>query len=160
MVLSSCICQLVQITNLLNEISFNIPISYIYDDNLGLLFWESNSIQEKHSKHIDICYHYIKDLIEDKQVKPYHIDRKNKYSKSICFCFYHLIANVLSKGECCKALCLVSIQPTISSSNQVVDVKIFIQVKILLILLFFYYYSFFFSSSLKYILLTKSQPYL
>ncbi len=33
-------------------------------------------MQEKHSKHIGICYHYIRDLIEDEQIKLYHIDRK------------------------------------------------------------------------------------
>ena len=27
---------------------------------------KSNFIQEKYSKHIDICYYYIRDLIEDK----------------------------------------------------------------------------------------------
>ena len=62
--------------NLFNKISFNIPTPHIYDNNLGSLFWESNFIQEKCFKHIDICYHYIRDLIEDEQVKPYHIDRK------------------------------------------------------------------------------------
>ena len=62
--------------SLLNEIGFNIPTSHIYGNNLGLLFWGSSSIQEKHSKHIDVHYHYIRDLIEDEQVKPYHIDRK------------------------------------------------------------------------------------
>ena len=73
---SDCSCQLVWIRNLLNEVSFNVPIPYIYGDNLGLLFWGSNSIQEKYSKHIDIYYHYIRDLIEDEQIKLYHIDGK------------------------------------------------------------------------------------
>ena len=39
--------------NLLNKVGFDIPITYLYDDNLGSLFWGSNSIQEKCSKHID-----------------------------------------------------------------------------------------------------------
>jgi len=47
-----------------NEVSFNISTPHIYGDNLGSLFWGSNPTQEKHSKHIDICYHYIRDLIE------------------------------------------------------------------------------------------------
>jgi len=29
-----------------------------------------------HSKHIDICYYYIRDLIEDEQIKPYYINGK------------------------------------------------------------------------------------
>jgi len=62
--------------NLLNEVSFNVPTSHIYSDNLSSLFWKSNPIQEKCSKYIDICYHYIRDLIEDEQIKLYHIYRK------------------------------------------------------------------------------------
>ena len=76
MALSDCGCQLVWMRNLLNKIGFNVPISYTYGNNLGLFFWRSNPIQEKCSKHFDICYHYIRDLIEDEQVKPYHIDGK------------------------------------------------------------------------------------
>jgi len=76
MALSDCGYQLAWTRSLLNEVSFNVPTPYIYDNNLGSLFWESNPIQEKHSKHTNIHYHYIRDLIEDEQVKPYHIDGK------------------------------------------------------------------------------------
>ena len=62
--------------NLLNKVSFNVPTSHIYSDNLSSLFWRSNPIQEKYFKYIDICYHYIRDLIKNKQVKPYYINRK------------------------------------------------------------------------------------
>ena len=75
-VLFDCGHQLVQTRSLLNKVSFNISTPHIYGDNLGLLFWRSNPIQEKQSKHIDICYYYIRDLIEDEQVKPYDIDEK------------------------------------------------------------------------------------
>ena len=76
MVLSDCGHQLAWAKSLFNEVSFNVSTPYIYSNILGLLFWGSNPIQKKHSKHIDICYHYIRDLIEDEQVKPYHIDGK------------------------------------------------------------------------------------
>ena len=75
--LSDCSHQLVWTRNLLNEVSFNIPTSHIYSDNLISLFQGSNPIQKKHSKHIDIHYHYIRDLIEDEQIKLYHMDGKN-----------------------------------------------------------------------------------
>jgi len=82
--------------SLLNEIDFNVPTSHIYGNNIGLLFWESNSIQEKHSKHIDICYHYIRDLIEDEQVKSYHIDKKENLADiltknigQVLFSYFH-----------------------------------------------------------------------
>jgi len=61
MALSDCGHQLAWAKSLLNEVSFNVPTPPIYGDNLGSLFWGSNTIQEKHSKHIDIHYHYIRD---------------------------------------------------------------------------------------------------
>ena len=75
-VLFDCGYQLAWTRSLLNKVSFNVSTPHIYGDNYGLLFWRSNLIQEKQSKHIDICYYYIRDLIEDKQVKLYYIDEK------------------------------------------------------------------------------------
>ena len=62
--------------NLLNKIGFNVLTSHLCDDNLGLLFCRFNPIQEKCSIHIDICYYYIGDLIENEQIKPYYINGK------------------------------------------------------------------------------------
>jgi hypothetical protein len=35
---------------------------------MGSLFWATSEVQEKCSKHIDIRYHYIRELLEKKQV--------------------------------------------------------------------------------------------
>jgi len=53
-VLSDCSCQLVWTSNLLCEIGFDIPVPHLYSDNLGSLFLNTNPVQEKRSKHIDI----------------------------------------------------------------------------------------------------------
>jgi len=74
MALSDCNRQLIWTSNLLCEIGFNIPVPHLYGDNLGLLFWSTNPVQEKRSKHIDIWYHHIRDAIEDDKIKPYHIN--------------------------------------------------------------------------------------
>ena len=58
----------------LSEIGFDIPIPHLYGDNLGSLFWSTNPVQEKRSKHIDIRYHYVRDVIEDDKIKLYYID--------------------------------------------------------------------------------------
>ena len=47
--LSDYSCQLIWTSNLLSEISFDIPVSHLYDDNLRLLFWSTNPVQEKDS---------------------------------------------------------------------------------------------------------------
>ena len=83
--------------SLLNEVSLNVPTPYIYGNNLSSFFWGFNPIQGKCSKHIDICYHCIRDLIEDEQVKPYHIDGKKnpadiltKNLGQVLFSYFHL----------------------------------------------------------------------
>ena len=55
-------------------IGFDIPVPHLYGDNLGSLFWSTNLVQEKRSKHIDIQYHYVRDTIENDKIKLYHID--------------------------------------------------------------------------------------
>jgi len=74
MALSNCSHQLVWTSNLLSEIIFDISVPHLYGDNLGSLFWSTNPVQEKRSKHIDIQYHYVRDAIENDKIKPYHID--------------------------------------------------------------------------------------
>ena len=60
MALSDYSYQLVWTRNLLSKIRFNVLTPHIYNNNLGSLFWKSNT----------------RDLIENEQVKPYNIDGK------------------------------------------------------------------------------------
>jgi hypothetical protein len=62
-------------SQLLQEVGFDISTPLLYGDNIRSLFWATNEVQEKCSKHIDIWYHYIRDLIEKKQVNLDWIDR-------------------------------------------------------------------------------------
>jgi len=75
MALSDYSHQFVWTSNLLCEIDFDIPVPYLYGNNLGSLFWSTNPVQEKRSKHIDIQYCYVRNAIEDDKIKPYYIDR-------------------------------------------------------------------------------------
>ena len=47
-----------------------------------------------------------------------------KYSKSICLCFCHLTANILSEEKCCKAFCLLSI---CTMMNNVINGKFYFE---------------------------------
>ena len=47
MVLSDCSRQLIQTSNLLSEIGFDIPVPHLYGGNLRSLFWSTNPVQEK-----------------------------------------------------------------------------------------------------------------
>ena len=48
-----------------------VPIA---GDNQGSIFMSSNPVQERRSKHIDICYHYVRECIEEKKVAIFFID--------------------------------------------------------------------------------------
>ena len=74
MALSDCSCQVVWIRTLLSEIRYQLKPIAICGDNNGLLFIASNPVTETRSKHIDIRYHYIRDVIDRKLVEVFHID--------------------------------------------------------------------------------------
>ena len=74
MALSGCSRQAVWIQALLKELGYKIPIVLICGDNQGLIFIGSNPVQEQHSKHIDICYHYVRQLIEEKKIELFFVE--------------------------------------------------------------------------------------
>ena len=73
MALSDCSRQLVWMHQLLSEIGFKIPPPYLNADNEGSIFWGSNPVQEKRSKHIDIRYHVVREYVEEKKIVLLHI---------------------------------------------------------------------------------------
>jgi hypothetical protein len=52
-----------------------IPIGAIplCGDNQGAIFNASNPVQEKQTKHIDICFHYIREKVSEGQVSFYFV---------------------------------------------------------------------------------------
>ena len=58
---------------LLEEIGYELGPLPICSDNQGAIFISSNPVTERRSKHIDIRYHYIRELIEDKKVEVFYI---------------------------------------------------------------------------------------
>jgi hypothetical protein len=72
--LSDCSKQLVWMHQLLSEIGFNCPTPQLYGDNEGSIFWASNPVAEKRSKHVDVKVHIIRQYIEDKKIELFHID--------------------------------------------------------------------------------------
>ena len=74
MALSDCSRQAVWIQALLGELGYKIPTVPICADNQGSIFIRSNPVQERRSKHIDICYHYIRELVEQGKVDIYFVE--------------------------------------------------------------------------------------
>ena len=77
MALSDCSRQVVWMHTLLGELSYDLKPIPICGDNQGSIFISSNPITEKRSKHIDIQYHYICEVIARKLTEVYFIDGDN-----------------------------------------------------------------------------------
>ena len=61
---------------LLSEIRIWLKSVLIYGDNQGSIFIASNPVQESRTKHIDIWYHFIHDLISAKEVELMFVPRE------------------------------------------------------------------------------------
>ena len=68
MALSDCSRQAVWIQNIFSELGLPKKPTTICADNEGGIFIASNPVQERHTKHIDVRYHYVRDLLEQKRI--------------------------------------------------------------------------------------------
>ena len=69
MALSDCSRQAVWLQNIFSELGLPAKPTQICADNEGGIFIASNPVQERRTKHIDVRYHYVRDLIEQKRVE-------------------------------------------------------------------------------------------
>jgi hypothetical protein len=69
---SSC-TQLVWMKQMLKEYDVEQDVLTLYCDNLSAINISKNPIQHSRTKHIDICHHFIRDLVEDKVVNLEHV---------------------------------------------------------------------------------------
>ena len=74
MSLSDTSRQVVWICSLFKEIGINLGSIPLCGDNQGSIFLASNPVQEKWIKHIDLCYHYIREVIRQKQIELLFIE--------------------------------------------------------------------------------------
>ena len=77
MALSDCSCQVVWMHTLLGELGYDLKPIPICRDNQGSIVISSNPVTEKRSKHINIRYHYIREVIARKLAEVHFIDGDN-----------------------------------------------------------------------------------
>ena len=77
MALSDCSRQVVWMHTLLGELGYYLKPVPICGDNQGSIFIASNPVTEKRSKHIDIRFHFIREVIQKKFAELYFIDGEN-----------------------------------------------------------------------------------
>jgi hypothetical protein len=58
----------------MGELGYSLQPVPICGDNQGSIFIASNPVTEKRSKHIDIRYHYVREVINHGLIKIYFID--------------------------------------------------------------------------------------
>ena len=58
----------------MSELGIELSPIPLFGDNQGSIFLASNPVQEKHIKHIDLCYHFICDVVQKKQVELFFIE--------------------------------------------------------------------------------------
>ena len=87
MAISDCSKQAIWIKALLSEIGIQLKSVLIYGDNQGSIFIASNPVQDSHTKHIDVWYHFIHDLVSAKEVElmfvPREMNPANMFTKNL-----------------------------------------------------------------------------
>jgi hypothetical protein len=87
MTLSNCSRQAVWIKTMIEELGIQFKTIPVYGDNQGSIFIASNPVQESRTKHIDIRYHYICELIGAKKVElmfvPGEMNPANMFTKNL-----------------------------------------------------------------------------
>jgi hypothetical protein len=77
MSLSDTCRQLLWVKSLMSELGIELSPIPLFGDNQGAIFLASNPVQEKRIKHIDLRYHFIRDVVQNKQVELFFIEGAN-----------------------------------------------------------------------------------
>ena len=77
MAMSDCSRQVSWICNIFHELSIRLGPILVYGDNQGSIFIGSNPVQETHTKHIDLKYHYVCGCIAKGKIKVFFVSSKD-----------------------------------------------------------------------------------
>jgi len=78
--MTSCTQEAIFQQQLLQELNLNTDPMVIYEDNQGAIFLSENEQVSKITKHIDIRYHFIRDLVRDNKLKIKYIESEKNVS--------------------------------------------------------------------------------
>ena len=77
MALSACTQEVKFVSIFLEEMTEVQKPSVIYEDNRGVIFLAKNRQVDMHTKHINIHHHFLRDVVEDKDIDIQYIWSKN-----------------------------------------------------------------------------------
>ena len=75
---SACAQEVKFVSMLMGEMTEVKNPSVIYDDNQGAIFLEKSRQVGIRTKHIDICHHFLHDMVEDKDIDIHYIRSEYK----------------------------------------------------------------------------------
>ena len=70
--------QLIWMKNMLKDYGFLEEVLMLYYDNLSAINILKNPVHHSRTKHIDICHHHIRSLVEDKIIDLRHVLIENQ----------------------------------------------------------------------------------
>ena len=76
--IGSCCAQLLWMKKILHDYGISQDTMCIFCDNTSTINLSKNLVQHLKLKHIEIWYHFIRDLVEEKVVWPEFINTKNQ----------------------------------------------------------------------------------
>ncbi|KAG9446390.1 hypothetical protein H6P81_012518 [Aristolochia fimbriata] len=99
----SCCAQLVRMKQMLSDYGLNSTEMTVYCDNTSAINISKNPVQHSRTKHIDIRHHFIRELVEDRQVLIEHVSTENQladiFTKSLDAKRFEFLRGAL--GLCC-----------------------------------------------------------
>lgn len=81
--LSECAKQCIWVQNMLNELNQHNKKINIFVDNKATIQISKNNLVNQKSKHIDIRYHYIRELVLNNKIKLNYINSKNNLADGL-----------------------------------------------------------------------------
>ena len=74
-----CVKNVQYLRNMLNEMKISVPRAIdVFEDNQGAIAMINNPTSHSRAKHIDIKYHFIRDLVNLKLIKLQYISSKDQ----------------------------------------------------------------------------------
>lgn len=80
------------------RIEFDRP-TVLYEDNYGCL-QVSKTMETKRSKHFDIRYHFLKDLVQEKKIKLVYVDSKRQVADGLTKALPKMAFEIFVNGVC------------------------------------------------------------
>ena len=100
--MSDCACQICALQNLLWEMQIrksSARCTPLCADNQGAIFIAGNPVVDRQTKHIELCYHYVRERVAEKRIQLLHVpgdqNPADMFTKNLGFVLFHCYRGML-----------------------------------------------------------------